>query len=347
MDKQITVNTHSGKYNVTIGSGLDYGKLAVEVKEPCAAVIISDDNVFPLYGDKTIKSFEARGYKVSSYVIKNGEASKTFATVERILTFLSGENLTRSDMLVSLGGGVVGDITGFAAAIYLRGIKFIQLPTTVLAAVDSSVGGKTGVDLPSGKNLVGAFYQPSAVFCDIDTFATLPGAVYADGMAEVVKHCVIGDAEMLTSLDNLSPIEISARNVQIKARVVEEDEFDTGARMCLNFGHTVGHAVEMLSDFKISHGGAVAIGMVIVTRAAEKLGLVSEPFLGVLTDALEKLGLPTGCEFNAKDLARVALIDKKRMGGTISLIVPEKIGKVKIHPIPVTELEDFINGGLE
>ncbi len=154
MDKQITVNTHSGKYNVTIGSGLDYGKLALEVKKPCSAVIISDDNVFPLYGEKTVKSFEARGYKVSSFVIKNGEASKTFETVEKILTFLAGEKLTRSDMLISLGGGVVGDITGFAAAIYLRGIKFIQLPTTVLAAVDSSVGGKTGVDLPAGKNLV-------------------------------------------------------------------------------------------------------------------------------------------------------------------------------------------------
>jgi 3-dehydroquinate synthase len=325
---------------------LDYGRLSGQVVKPCRLVIVSDDNVFPLYGNAAVKSFADNGYKVDTYVIKHGEASKTLATVAGLLEFLADKKLTRGDCLAALGGGVVGDLTGFAAAVFLRGIRFIQLPTTLLAAVDSSVGGKTGVDMPAGKNLVGAFHQPALVLCDTNTFKTLPNEVYADGMAEVIKHCVIGDGEMLAMLSKLSPVEICKRNVQIKASVVEQDEFENGLRMVLNLGHTIGHAVEMLSRYEISHGSAVAIGLTIVTRAAERMGWTNEPCLGLLMEALERYKLPTGCGYSANQLAEAALSDKKRSGDTVSLVVPERIGKVNIKPIAVNKLEEFIASGL-
>jgi 3-dehydroquinate synthase len=346
MVERIVVKTDFDEYSVIIGNALDYGRIASHIFMPCKVVIVSDDNVFPLYGEAAVRSFAEQGFETVSYVIKHGEASKNLSTVERLLHFLAEHNLTRSDFIAALGGGVVGDITGFAAAVYLRGIRFIQLPTTLLAAVDSSVGGKTGVDMPAGKNLVGAFHQPAAVFCDTDTFTTLPGNVYSDGMAEVIKHCVIGDAEMLDSLTALSPVEICMRNVRIKANIVEQDGYDNGIRRWLNFGHTIGHAAEHLSGYKISHGSAVAIGMVTITRASERLGWTNEPCLPQLIEALKHYGLPVSCGYSAKELAQAALIDKKRMGDTVSLIIPEKIGSVTIKRVNVTELEDIIAAGL-
>ena len=347
MAEEVTVRTHAGQYTVTIGDGLDYGRLALAVKKPCRTVVVSDDNVFPLYGEAALRSFCESGYQASQYVIRNGEASKTLATVEGLLAFLAAEKVTRPDLLIALGGGVVGDITGFAAAIYLRGVDFIQLPTTVLAAVDSSVGGKTGVDLPAGKNLVGTFHQPIAVLCDTDPFATLPGEVYADGMAEAIKHGMIADRETLLSLGNLTAAEMCRRNVEIKARVVEADEFDTGIRRLLNFGHTVGHAVEALSGYSISHGRAVAIGMAVITRAGIQSGLTDPACLNDLEAALALYGLPARCEYTAKELAQAALLDKKRAGGTISLVIPKETGQAEIRDLPIAQLEDFIAKGLD
>ncbi|MCL2192622.1 MAG: 3-dehydroquinate synthase [Treponema sp.] len=347
LSNSVIVNTQSGKYPVVIGESLDFGKLALDVQKPCRVVVVSDNNVFPLHGDAIVKSFAENGYTVSGYLLTPGEASKDLEVVSRLLRFLVGQSITRQDILVALGGGVVGDIAGFVAAIYLRGINFIQLPTTILAAVDSSVGGKTGVDLPDGKNLVGAFHQPLAVFCDTGTFATLPKAVYADGMAEVVKHGMIADKEMLLGLGDLGIAEICRRNVAIKAGIVEQDEFDTGVRMLLNFGHTVGHAIEVLSDYRISHGNAVAIGMTVITRASEKSGLTESPCLDELTKTLEHLGLPTSCKYSAKELAGAALRDKKRSGGTITLVIPKRIGHVELYKIPVSDLEDFIKKGID
>ncbi|MCL2190843.1 MAG: 3-dehydroquinate synthase [Treponema sp.] len=340
------MNTQGGKYPVLIGEGLDFGKLALDVKKPCRVVVVSDDNVFSLYGDAVMKSFVESGYKVSGYILTNGEASKNFDVVTRLLRFLVRCDVTRQDILVALGGGVVGDVTGFAAAIYLRGIDFIQLPTTVLAAVDSSVGGKTGVDLPEGKNLAGAFHQPLAVFCDTGTFATLPREVYADGMAEVVKHGMIADKDLLLNLGKLSITEICRRNVEIKASIVEQDEFDKGQRMLLNFGHTIGHAVETLSDYRISHGSAVAIGMTAIARASEKSGLTESPCLEELKKTLEHLGLPTSCRYSAKELADAALHDKKRSGETITLVIPKRIGHAELYRLPVSELDNFIEKGI-
>jgi len=347
MTEKVIVNTRSGKYPVVVGAGLDYGKLALDFRKDCRVVIVSDDNVFPLYGDAVINSFVESGYRVNAYILNNGEQTKDMEVVARLLRFLAGLEITRSDMLVALGGGVVGDVTGFTAAIYLRGISFIQLPTTVLAAVDSSVGGKTGVDLPAGKNLVGAFHQPLAVFCDTGTFATLPKAVHADGMAEVVKHGMIADGDMLLNLGKLDVNEICRRNVEIKAGIVEKDEFDTGIRNLLNFGHTVGHAVESLSGYGTSHGSAVAIGMTVITRASEKTGLTESACLDKLTETLKRLELPVDCKYSAKELAGVTLRDKKRSGETITLVVPKRIGHAELHKLPVSQLESFIAKGLD
>jgi len=347
MSGTLLVNTKFGEYPVIVGEGLDFGGLAREAARPCRAMIVSDDIVFPLYGGGVSESFGTNGFSVGEYVIRNGEGSKTLATVEGLLGFLAKENLTRGDILVALGGGVVGDITGFAAAIYLRGIDFIQIPTTILAAVDSSVGGKTGVDLSAGKNLVGAFHQPRAVYCDPLFFATLPKEVYADGMAEVIKHGMIADRGMLEGLGKMPEAGMCMRNIEIKARFVEQDEFDTGVRKILNFGHTVGHAVEKLSGYGVSHGKAVAIGMTVISRASERYGLTEEPVLEDLTEALEKYGLPTRCGFSAGELAGAALHDKKRMGGTISLVIPKSVGHAELYELPVEKLEAFIAAGLE
>jgi len=347
MAEAVEVKTRFGKYSVVIGSGLDYGKLALNVKKPCKIVIVSDDNVFPLYGDAVAKSFRESGYQTSAYVLKSGEASKTLDTVAEILGFLANEKVTRGDMLAALGGGVVGDITGFVSAIYLRGVDYIQLPTTILAAVDSSVGGKTGVDLSAGKNLAGAFHQPVVVLCDTNVFATLPKAVYADGMAEVIKHGMIADREMLVSLNNLSIDEICRQNVAIKAGLVEQDEFDTGVRRLLNFGHTVGHAIEAVSNYRVPHGSAVAVGMTVITRAGARSALTDSACMGDLLGALERYNLPTRCDFPAKELTAAALHDKKRSGETITLVIPKKTGHAELFDIPVEQLEDFIAKGLD
>jgi len=347
MAKAVEVNTGTRKYSVTLGSGLNFGKLTLDVKKPCRAMIVSDDNVYPLYGNLVTESFSKSGFQVSEFIIKNGEASKTLATVEGLFCHMAEEDMTRGDLIICLGGGVVGDIGGFASAVYLRGLPFIQIPTTILAAVDSSVGGKTGVDLSIGKNLIGAFHQPIAVFCDPDFFTTLPKPVYSDGMAEIIKHGMAFDKEMLISLDTLSIGEICRRNVEIKARIVEQDEFDTGVRKKLNFGHTIGHAVEAVSDFSISHGKAVAIGMTVISRACEKSGLTDEPVLGELLKALKKYDLPVKCDYSAKELTAAALRDKKRSGGTITLVIPRKVGKVGLYDLPVSELEGFIAKGLD
>ena len=234
--------------------------------------VITDSNVDKLYSNILISSLEKSGYKVSKFVFDAGEQSKNANTFVDILEFLANSGLTRSDCVFALGGGVVGDIAGFAASVYLRGIKFVQIPTTLLAAVDSSVGGKTAVNLPAGKNLVGAFHQPSLVLCDLDTLDTLPESVFQDGCAEVIKYGVIYDAGLFSHLaENGLAFEreyVISRCVELKRNVVEQDEFDTGARQMLNYGHTIGHGIEAQSGFSVTHGQAVAIGMAIVSRAS-------------------------------------------------------------------------------
>ena len=349
--KTITVRA-SRAYDVKIGSGL-LSTLGAEVKTICTAskaAIVSDTNVFPLYGNTAVESLINAGFEVVSFVFPAGEESKNGNTYLELQNFLAENQLTRSDCLIALGGGVVGDLTGFTAATYLRGIPYIQVPTTLLAAVDSSVGGKTAIDLPAGKNLCGAFCQPRLVLCDTDTLNTLPEDIFRDGCAEVIKYGVLYDQNLFTHLTEMGPDfhreDVIARCVELKRDVVMEDEFDTGARMKLNLGHTVGHGVEAQSNFAISHGKAVAIGMAIVARSAAKNGICTEETAEKIQNTIRLFDLPTNTVYSAKALYESALSDKKRSGGTVNLIVPAAIGDCRILPTPVEKLQVFIEEGL-
>ena len=349
--QKVTVNV-SRSYDILIGSGLldTLGREAKKFPKVKTVCVVSETNVYPLHGAAVEKSLREAGFKVVSYVFPAGEESKSGETYLSLLNFLAENQLTRSDLLVALGGGVVGDLTGFAAATFLRGVKFIQVPTTLLAAVDSSVGGKTAIDLPAGKNLAGAFYQPSLVLCDTDTLSTLPREIFLDGCAEVIKYGVIYDRAFFDYLKETGPEfdreRVIKRCVELKRDVVTEDEFDTGARMKLNLGHTIGHGVEARSQFSLSHGKSVAIGMAMVSRAAEKRGMLSPEDARLIQEVLKDYGLPTSTQYSAEELVGYMLSDKKRSGGTIPLIIPTSIGHCDIVPTPVEELTAFVRSGL-
>ena len=336
----------SRPYEVTIGRGLldTVGRQAAGQWKGRSAAVVSDSTVAPLYLNRVKDSLERAGFRVHSFVFPAGEDQKNGGTYLKLLEFLAARRLTRADGLIALGGGVVGDLAGFAAATFLRGIGFLQLPTTLLAAVDSSVGGKTAIDLTNGKNLAGAFYQPQAVLCDLDTLDTLPAEVFADGCAEVIKYGMIGDPALLARLETVDfradPEELVARCVAQKRDLVEQDEFDTGARQLLNLGHTLGHGVEAC------HGRAVAIGMTLVTRAAVAFGRCPAEVLPRLRRLLERYGLPDATAYSAQALYEKTLSDKKRSGDTISLVVPIAWGASQLVRIPVSELPAWIERGL-
>ena len=342
----------SRPYEVTIGRGLldTVGRQAAGQWKGRSAAVVSDSTVAPLYLNRVKDSLERAGFRVHSFVFPAGEDQKNGGTYLQLLEFLAARRLTRADGLIALGGGVVGDLAGFAAATFLRGIGFLQLPTTLLAAVDSSVGGKTAIDLTNGKNLAGAFYQPQAVLCDLDTLDTLPAEVFADGCAEVIKYGMIGDPALLARLETVDfradPEELVARCVAQKRDLVEQDEFDTGARQLLNLGHTLGHGVEACSGYTVSHGRAVAIGMTLVTRAAVAFGRCPAEVLPRLRRLLERYGLPDATAYSAQALYEKTLSDKKRSGDTISLVVPIAWGASQLVRIPVSELPAWIERGL-
>ncbi len=348
-----TVKVHTSKnYDVLIGSGLlrTLGSHAAGMKKVKKVCIVSEANVWPLYGAQAKDSLLDAGFEVTEYVFPAGEQFKNAAVYLDLLYYLAENQITRTDLIVALGGGVVGDQAGFAAATYMRGISFIQIPTTLLAMVDSSVGGKTAIDLPVGKNLVGTFYQPKLVLCDTDCLNTLPEDVFRDGCAEVIKYGVLYDPALFAHLAekglDFDRDMVITRCVELKRDVVAEDEFDTGARMKLNLGQTIGHGVEVQSHFEISHGKGVAIGMAIVSRAAEKIGTCDTAAKDAILDILDKFGLPCSCDCSAESLYHCALSDKKRSGGTVNLIIPERIGSCRIVPTPVDQIQAFIETGL-
>lgn len=311
-------------------------------------VIISDSNVMPLYGQTVIDSFKGIGCSIHTYVIPAGEPSKNWQLLGELLEHLATLEITRSDYLIALGGGVVGDITGFAASIYCRGISFLQIPTSLLAAVDSSVGGKTAVDLKAGKNLAGAFWQPKAVLCDTEVFQTLSEEIFLDGVAESIKYGILRDRSLFELILNggfeKNCTEIVSQCVAMKGDIVAEDEFDHGTRELLNLGHTFGHAIEACSDFKITHGHGVAIGMHIAGQFAASLELCSPECSQELTSALESLGFDLTCPYDAETLYNRMLRDKKRRGDMIDLILPFEIGDCRIHKITINELKNiFLN----
>ncbi|MBC8535417.1 3-dehydroquinate synthase [Feifania hominis] len=305
--------------------------------------VVTDSNVAGLYAGGLLAGLEAAGFQTHLFVFPAGEQSKTLDTIGQLYRFLSENGLTRSDLLCALGGGVTGDMTGFASATYLRGIPYVQIPTTLLSQVDSSVGGKTGVDTPFGKNLVGAFHNPVAVLIDPELLTTLPRVFFEDGLGEVIKYAAIRDAAMeqlLLERPHGEALEaLIARCVAIKRDVVEADPLDTGLRGILNFGHTLGHAEEKLSNFSgYTHGQAVAAGMVAAAAIGERLGVTEAGTRAQLVRLLERHNLPTALTHSADELFEAALHDKKNLSGSLSLILLRRFGEAVIHPIPV---EDF------
>lgn len=363
----------STEYDVIMGSGLlsDAGRLIRRaLPDAEALVVITDDTVAALYGKEDqplMRGLKEAGFRVSEYVFPHGERSKTLNTVEGMLEYMASDaGLTRKDAAVALGGGVCGDMAGLAAALYMRGIRFVQLPTSLLAAVDSSVGGKTAVDLSAGKNLAGAFWQPSLVLYDTDTAMTLERTQLMEGLAEAVKSGIIADPSLFSYIrDRADDLKgylsgtkekdpsftemsetIAFMSASVKRDIVQRDEKESGERKLLNLGHTLGHAAEKLSGFELSHGLAVAKGTALITKAACSAGLCEKEAAVAIISLLTALGFDLSCPWSAEELAEAALSDKKRRGSNITLVIPAEIGKCFLEEVHISQLTDFIENGL-
>ena len=331
----------------------EVGKEIANIQESGTVAIITDSNVAPLYLKICEDSIKTSGLNAISFVIPAGEKSKSGEVYLGLLEKLASSGITRSDGIAALGGGVVGDIAGFLAATYMRGVKFYQIPTTLLSMVDSSIGGKTGINLSSGKNLAGAFYLPSLIFRDIELLSTLGDDIFREGMAEVIKYAIAFDEELFerlnknvidretvkTSKEELK--EIIERCVKIKNDIVAMDFRDNGARQLLNFGHTIGHAIEKLSDYNISHGDAVAKGMMKITEIAEGVSWCNSDTLKDVEGILLKYGFDLDIPYSGKEIFDIILNDKKRRGDEIEIVIPERIGKCGIKRMSITELGEL------
>lgn len=356
-----TIDVNTGRpYRVHVGTFLleRVGETCREVAGGERACIVTDTNVGPLYANPVRQGLAEAGYEVDIFTFEAGEANKRAGTYISILEFLAERAYTRSDVVVALGGGVTGDMAGFAAATYMRGCAYVQVPTSLLAMVDSSVGGKCAIDLSSGKNLAGAFWQPAAVLADIGCLATLDDAQFADGCGEVVKHAAIADPDLFCALERtpLTPEllrenvplveELVARNIDIKRAVVEMDERETQARKLLNFGHSIGHAVEASENYRLGHGTCVAIGMTAISRAAAALGACDTTVPERIETACAAHGLTTRTERTLDDIFDAALHDKKRHGDTIDVVIPRRIGACSIETVSLATFRDLIAEGI-
>ncbi len=347
----VTINA-SKKYDILICDSFynDIGKAIAQAVKSRRAAIVTDDNVDKEYGEIIMNSLNSAGFSAVKFVFPHGESSKCHDTLLKLYDFLAENGFTRSDMLVALGGGVVGDLTGFAAATYMRGIDFVQIPTSLLAMVDSSVGGKTAVNINSGKNLVGAFYQPSLVIADANSLSTLPDMFFIDGMAEIIKYGMIKSPKVFDMTERLNCddkdftiIDLIKECVSIKAQVVENDEREAGERMLLNFGHTLGHAIEKYHNFSgITHGAAVAIGMSVFTHIAENKGMCVKGTADKLDAVLKMHRLPTTTEAPMDLLFKYSLGDKKRNSKGIDIVICSDIGKSSVVRMSVEEYADFL-----
>ncbi|MCQ4021563.1 MULTISPECIES: 3-dehydroquinate synthase [unclassified Ruminococcus] len=348
-----TLNVKSVRsYDIHIERGLisRCGEIIKPLARGGKAMIISDTNVFPIYGEVVSNSLRSCGFEVYSHIFSAGEASKSLSTIAQMYDSLADNGFSRKDFIVALGGGVTGDMAGFAAATYQRGIDFVQIPTSLLSQVDSSVGSKTGVDIKQGKNLVGAFWQPSVVIIDPNTLNTLTPEFFADGMAEVIKYGCIKSLPLFERLEkeNAADIieEIIFDCVSIKRDVVERDEHEAGERMLLNFGHTLGHSIEKAYGYTgITHGEAVGIGMTIITKASEKSGITESGATQRIKALLEKYSLPTSDKTPLDVIASGALGDKKASGNSINVVLLNKIGDSFTKKLKKSELFDFISQG--
>jgi 3-dehydroquinate synthase len=332
--------------------GLDrLGGLLLERGLTGAVLVVSDSNVAPLYAEQALTSLQAAGLSAQALVIPAGEANKTLATVASLWQEMTEAGLDRKSTLVALGGGVVGDLSGYAASAYMRGCNWVAVPTTLLAMVDASIGGKTGFDLPQGKNLVGAFYPPRLVLADSQVLATLPERELRSGLAEVVKHGIISDVGLFELCERgfqavLADLPQVARwAIGVKVRVIEQDPYEQGLRATLNLGHTIGHAVELASGFELRHGEAIAIGLVAEARLAEKLGL-TEATAGLsarITAVLRGLGLPTEipADLPVPVMLQAMRLDKKKERQVVKFALPVQVGEVRVG-VEVTDLEGVL-----
>ena len=339
----------SSQYNVIIGNNLlqQCGEYCLPFCPNKRAVIITDSNVSPLYLKTVADSLTEKSITSLHYTIPAGESSKCGEIYLNVLNFLAENRLTRTDTLIALGGGVVGDLVGFVAATYLRGITFIQMPTTLLAMVDSSVGGKTAINLPSGKNLAGAFYQPALVLCDYSTLDTLPAPIFEDGCAEIIKYAVLKSPTLFEHLlqqgKDFDREAVIGECVSIKRDIVNADEFESGPRKFLNLGHTVGHAIEQCSHFNLSHGKSVAAGLSIIAACSEKAGFCDASTVTAIRELNARFNLPTETSFSLQELMDVLLSDKKRSGNRITFVIPQEIGKCCLKTLSVDTIESFLS----
>lgn len=357
-ERVVHVSTASAPYDVHVGAGSlgQLGAVARAAAGGARCCVISETNVAPLYADAAEASLAEAGYEVAErLVFPAGEPSKRLGTLEGLLEGLAARELSRTDVVVALGGGVTGDMAGLAAALYLRGVAVVQVPTSLLAMVDSSVGGKTAVDLAAGKNLVGAFWQPAAVVADVRCLETVPHELLTDSCGEVVKHAVLADAALLDELtdaplnapgtDERRLVEVVARNVSIKRDVVEADEREQGLRQTLNLGHTVGHAIEAASDFALGHGSCVAAGLCIVARASRERGWCSTETCERIVRCVRAHGLPTSTDLPADALMGYVAHDKKRRADGVNLVVPAEVGRAELRRVSLAELAELVELG--
>jgi 3-dehydroquinate synthase len=344
--EKIRVELGERSYDISIGSNI-IGRIGDKLKSfglSPKISIVSNPTVFSLYGKHVSDSIKKAGFDVITVIIPDGEEYKDLLWVQHIYDELLKHKLDRLSALVALGGGVIGDITGFAASTYMRGISYIQVPTTLLAQVDSSVGGKTGVNHKLGKNMIGAFWQPGLVWIDVETLKTLPERELLAGLAEVIKYGVIHDKELfnflevnrekILNLDNKALTHIIKRSCKIKAEVVSKDERESGLRSILNYGHTIGHAIETVTEYKrYLHGEAVAIGMYLEARLSQMLDLIGRKQVFRIKDLIDSYGLPSEMpeDIDVNSILLSIQLDKKAVAGELKFILPEKIGKVRIH----------------
>lgn len=351
--KILNVNTTGGSYDIVIESGLfkSFGLEIRKVYNKSKIAVITDQNLYNLYKIPLIDILEKENFKIDFIVVDPGENSKSLSSLEYVYSKLISCNITRSDLIIAFGGGVVGDLAGFASATYLRGINYIQIPTSFLAQIDSSVGGKVAVNLKEGKNLVGSFYHPLRVLIDPDLLSSLPDKYFKDGLGEVIKYACIKDSTLFNLLMNFDNTQLFNYIEQlictccnIKKHLVEKDEKDKGPRMLLNFGHTIGHSIEKYMNFEITHGEAVCLGMLFITKNSEKLGLTEKGTYEKIKNMLEHFHIDYNLQFiNLNTLKSYTSYDKKNQSGEISLILLHNIGKAFIHKIPITEIDKYIS----
>lgn len=345
-----TIKVQTGRpYEILIERGLidRCGQFIKEVSKAQKVCVVTDSNVEKIYAQRVIDSIKEQGFETKLFVFEAGEERKRLSTISNMYSCFADFHMSRKDLVVALGGGVTGDMAGFAAASYMRGIEFVQIPTSLLAQVDSSVGGKTGVDIEQGKNLVGAFWQPNRVIIDPDTLKTLPQHFINDGMAEVIKYGCIKDSKLFDTLKNENALDIIEDIIEIcvsiKRDVVNADEREKGERMLLNFGHTLGHSLEKIYNYSgLSHGEAVAIGMCIITAASEKAGITKTGTTEEIISLCKKYGLPTTDNASPKEIAEICSSDKKSSGGSVNLVLLKEIGTSFTQPTKLIELENFI-----